>query len=125
MSGLMLTDCAGCRVLFEMAIIITVAPWDTGYDDAKAAGVLKARIASESGLGPPESCPQWGIEPDCYTDGWVLAGSTLLMVCTGVYFVLYCICMARVHLQLSRQPYTAFRAANILYQLQVCVVPAR
>ena len=58
-------------------------------------------------------------------DKWVMAGSSMLMVSAGAYFILYCICMARVHLQLGRQPHTAYRAVNIMYQLQVLVARLR
>lgn len=106
-----------CRLVFEAAIVITVSPWTKDYT---INGIpLPINSSLYTAAKPPQNCFRWSDQYTCWTDEWVLIGTILLMLCVGLYFFLYLICMARVHLQLSRQPYTVFRAANILYQLQV------
>lgn len=107
-------------LVFEAAIVITVSPWTKDYT---INGIpLPINSSLYTAAKPPQNCFRWSDQYTCWTDEWVLIGTILLMLCVGLYFFLYLICMARVHLQLSRQPYTVFRAANILYQLQLRTV---
>lgn len=52
-------------------------------------------------------------------DRWSKVAPAVVTALTGLYFLWYLLCTARVRVQLSKQAFAAFRAANILYQLQV------
>ena len=100
----------GPRFLFEIALLTAAGYLCDGSDQATLPPAAAAPSVAELVGADGQYC----------TSGtWTYGGSIAIGALTGVYFLFYLICVMRVHLQLRQQPHSAFRAANILYQLQV------